>query len=99
MADNTLRVDPDVLSDGARRLRSIEREPAGYFDPGPHRSGAPAGTVVRRRSTGNQMWSGLYERFAHHLDALADNADNLHTAAGMYRNQDENLGAGIDQQM
>lgn len=48
---------------------------------------------------GNTMWSDLHDMFSTHIDRLAEDADSLQTAAGLYRDRDQQEQADIDRQM
>lgn len=45
------------------------------------------------------MWSDLHDMFSTHIDRLAEDADSLQTAAGLYRDRDQQEQADIDRQM
>jgi hypothetical protein len=50
MAENTLRVDPDVVTNGAQRIRSLEENLREILTRARTAQGPPAGTLVRRCS-------------------------------------------------
>lgn len=98
--DNTLRVDPAALTDGAQQLRDTQEAlrsllAAVHDAEDSLQSKWTGGSATR----GNAMWSDLFDAFSIHIDRLADDAEGLLTAAGLYRDRDQQEQADIDRQM
>lgn len=98
--DNSLRVDPLALVDGAQQFRQTHeqlRDVLAKIDSG-HEAlrGRWIGGAAAKGAT---MWADLSDAFGAHVDKLAETADRLHSAAGQYRGQDESSGTDINRQM
>lgn len=100
MVENSLRVDPAALADGAQQFRETHEGLRSLLSivhtaEGSLRSKWTGGSAARASS----MWSDLYDVFTAHIDRLADDADSLQTAAALYRDRDHQGQADIDRQM
>jgi WXG100 family type VII secretion target len=97
---DSLRVDPDTLEQAAGRLSDLHESMRAVLAKAhnAHLSlhGSWSGGAA---TTGSAMWTGVHDAFAKHLDELADNAVNLLSAAGAYRNRDDRSAATLDEQL
>lgn len=98
--DNSLRVNPDELQRGAQRLSDVHNALRSALtkvrDAHDTLRGSWAGGAA---TTGNAMWTGLDSALSTHLEDLADNADKLCAAAGLYRGQDGESADAIGRQL
>ena len=97
---NSLRVNPDVLTHGALQLQNTHEELRATLAKVASGQDVLCGTWSGSAATrGQNIWSKMHAAFTGHIDQLAGNAENLHTAAGLYRDRDEQSRASLDQQM
>ncbi|BBY27124.1 WXG100 family type VII secretion target [Mycolicibacterium sediminis] len=100
LADNSLRVDPVALTDGAQQFRQTHEALHALLARLPGAEDALRGKWTGSAATrGTAMWSDLHDVFSAHIDQLAGDADTLQTAARIYRNRDEQQRADIDRQV
>lgn len=98
--DNSLRVDPATLTDGAQQFRAThEALRAMLSRVHSAEDSLRAKWTGGAASRGTTMWSDLYDAFSTHIDRLAEDAESLRTAAELYRDRDLQEQAHIDQQM
>ena len=98
--DNSLRVNSDVLVAGSQRLHDIHDEMRSVLDTLHAAQDRLRGTWTGQTSDiADTRFSELLANFSKHLDDLAHDADQLHTAAGLYRTEDNESGAVIAEQM
>ena len=100
MVDNSLRVDPAALTDGAQRFRDTHEALQSLLSTIHNAEDSLRSKWVGgSASRGATMWSNLYDVFSIHIDQLADDAESLQAAAGLYRDRDLQEQAQIDRQM
>lgn len=98
--DNSLRVNPDVLVAGSQRLDDIGDEMRSVLHALREAQDRLRGTWTGQTAdTADTRFSELLANFNKHLDDLAHDADQLRTAAGLYRTEDSESGAVIAEQM
>ncbi|QNJ94864.1 WXG100 family type VII secretion target [Mycolicibacterium fluoranthenivorans] len=100
MVDNSLRVNPDALVDGAQQLKNTHEELTALLTKvAAGQDSLRAVWTGSAASRANSNWSTLHDAFTAHIDQLADHAQDLHTAATAYRDRDQQSQAALDQQM
>ncbi|MGJ6127234.1 WXG100 family type VII secretion target [Mycolicibacterium sp. Y3] len=100
LVDNSLRVNPDALIDGAQQLKNAHEELAALLTKIAHSQDALRAVWTGSAATrANSNWSTLHDAFGAHIDQLADHAEDLHTAARAYRDRDQQSQTALDQQM
>jgi WXG100 family type VII secretion target len=98
--DNSLRVNPEVLVAGSQRLHDIEDEMRSVLHSLHSAQDRLRATWTGQTAdTADTRLSELLADVNRHLDDLAHDADQLRTAAGLYRTEDSESGAVIAEQM
>lgn len=98
--DNSLRVDPAALTDGAQRFRDTHEALRATLSKIHGAEESLRATWTGAAATrGNAAWSDLHDVFSTHIDQLVAHADSLQTAAKMYHDRDQQESSDVSRQM